>query len=131
MAASSSSRTIIRGSRRSSRCRALPPRQQRREAYRGLRRPAPGRKAWRRVGERDARGGGAELSAVVSLIYQAAIEFERWPAALLRTSDLFGGTMAGLVKGDRATGSVSTLAVRSYPGAREEYATHYHARNIA
>ena len=73
----------------------------------------------------------AEISAVVSLIYQAAIEFERWPAALLRTSDLFGGTMAGLVKGDRATGSVSTLAVRSYPGAREEYATHYHARNIA
>jgi DNA-binding CsgD family transcriptional regulator/PAS domain-containing protein len=73
----------------------------------------------------------AEVSAAVSLVYQAAIEFERWPAALLRMSDLFGGSMAALVKGDRATGCVSTLAVRSYPGAREDYAAHYHAHNIA
>jgi hypothetical protein len=73
----------------------------------------------------------AEISAAVSSIYEAAVEFERWPRALLQISDLLGGTMAALVKGDRATGAVSTLAVRSYAGAREEYATHYHAHNIA
>ena len=73
----------------------------------------------------------AEISAAVSSIYEAAVEFERWPRALLQMSDLLGGTMAALVKGDRATGAVSTLAVRSYAGAREEYATHYHAHNIA
>jgi DNA-binding CsgD family transcriptional regulator len=73
----------------------------------------------------------AEISAAISLVYQAAVEFERWPAALVHLSDLLGGTMAALVKGDRASGSVSTLAIRSYPGAREEYAGHYHAHNIA
>src|SRR5215510_7825029 len=73
----------------------------------------------------------AEISAAVSSIYEAAVEFERWPRTLLQISDLLGGTMAALVKGDRATGAVSTLAVRSYAGAREEYATHYHAHNIA
>ena len=73
----------------------------------------------------------AEISAAVSSIYEAAVEFERWPRALLQMSDLLAGTMAALVKGDRATGAVSTLAVRSYAGAREEYATHYHAHNIA
>src|SRR5262249_34869790 len=73
----------------------------------------------------------AEISAAVSSIYEAAVEFERWPRTLLQISDLLGGTMAALVKGDRATGAVSTLAVRSYAGAREEYAAHYHAHNIA
>jgi hypothetical protein len=73
----------------------------------------------------------AEISAAVSSIYEAAAEFERWPRTLLQISDLLGGTMAALVEGDRATGAVSTLAVRSYAGAREEYATHYHAHNIA
>jgi PAS domain-containing protein len=73
----------------------------------------------------------AEISAAVSSIYEAAVEFERWPRTLLQISDLLGGTMAALVRGDRATGAVSTLAVRSYAGAREEYATHYHAHNIA
>jgi len=73
----------------------------------------------------------AEISAAVSLVYRAAIEFERWPPALVRMSDLLGGTMAALVKGDRTDGVVSTLAVRSYPGAREEYARDYHAHNIA
>jgi DNA-binding CsgD family transcriptional regulator/PAS domain-containing protein len=72
-----------------------------------------------------------EISAAVSSIYEAAIEFERWPRALLHISDLLGGTMAALVKGNRATDSVSTLAVRSYAGAREEYASYYHAHNIA
>jgi PAS domain-containing protein/DNA-binding CsgD family transcriptional regulator len=73
----------------------------------------------------------AEISAAVSLVYEAALEFERWPRALVHISDLLGGTMAALVKGDRATGCVSTLAIRSYAGAREEYAAHYHAHNIA
>src|SRR5262245_36145109 len=73
----------------------------------------------------------AQISGAVSSIYKAALEFERWPGALVHISDLLGGTMASLVKGDRAIGSVSTLAVRSYTGAREEYAMHYHAHNIA
>jgi hypothetical protein len=85
---------------------------------------------------REAKRNGimataAEISAAVSSIYEAAVEFERWPRTLLQISDLLGGTMAALVRGDRATGAVSTLAVRSYAGAREEYATHYHAHNIA
>src|SRR5262249_43330218 len=90
-------------------------------------------KRWQAVRQAEWRrmATAADISAAVSSVYGAVLEFERWPRALVQISDLLGGTMAALVKGDRATGSVSTFAVRSYVGAREEYATYYHAHNIA
>jgi DNA-binding CsgD family transcriptional regulator/PAS domain-containing protein len=69
-----------------------------------------------------------DLLAVVGLLYEAALNPERWPTALAGYADLIGARGAHLVMFEKATGSPLLGVVAGYAeDGNVEYITHYAA----
>ena len=56
-----------------------------------------------------------EYAALVSSIYDAALDFERWPVALGRLADALDGSQAVLGKANLVNNQVAQITVRVDP----------------
>jgi DNA-binding CsgD family transcriptional regulator len=63
-------------------------------------------------------------------IYDAGLDFGRWPAALERMADQLGASVACLVKHDLATAAGAMLMVRTDPSFAQLYTEHYAKLNV-
>jgi DNA-binding CsgD family transcriptional regulator len=71
-----------------------------------------------------------EYSQLVSSIYDAAFDFERWPIVLERVADALGGNAGSLAKHDLTTGDGAVILTRTDPIFARLYAEHYVHVNV-
>jgi DNA-binding CsgD family transcriptional regulator len=71
-----------------------------------------------------------EYSALVSTIYEAALDFDCWPMVLERLSDALGGNGGGLAKHYLVTGGGAVIMARRDPIFTRLYAEHYRDVNV-
>jgi DNA-binding CsgD family transcriptional regulator len=71
----------------------------------------------------------ADLSTLIALIYEAALDFERWPMVLAQVSDAIGGSTTGLFQQNLATGVGEMVISRGDPAYATLYADYYSKRN--
>ena len=71
-----------------------------------------------------------EYSEIVQLIYQAAVDFNRWPAVLERLADEVGASVACLVRQDYAKSEGAMIMVRTDPKFARLYSDYYVRLNV-
>jgi DNA-binding CsgD family transcriptional regulator/PAS domain-containing protein len=71
-----------------------------------------------------------EFSDTVELIYEAGLDFHRWPAVLERLAEALGASASSLVRHDLATSEGAMILIRSDPKFAQLYAEHYAKLNI-
>ncbi|WP_428491947.1 helix-turn-helix transcriptional regulator [Rhodopila sp.] len=71
-----------------------------------------------------------DYSEVVQLIYEAALDFNRWPAVLERLADEVGASVACLVRQDYAKSEGAMIMVRTDPKFAQLYADYYVRLNV-
>ena len=71
-----------------------------------------------------------EYSEIVQLIYEAALDFNRWPAVLERLADEVGASVACLVRQDYAKSEGAMIMVRTDPKFAQLYADYYVRLNV-
>jgi hypothetical protein len=71
-----------------------------------------------------------EFSDLVSLIYDAALDFERWPIVLERLADALGGSATGLAKHNFVNNGGAVVTARADPVFGQLYAQHYANLNV-
>ena len=71
-----------------------------------------------------------EYSEIVQLIYEAALDFNRWPAVLERLADEVGASVACLVRQDYAKSEGAMIMVRTDPKFAKLYTDYYVKLNI-
>lgn len=69
-------------------------------------------------------------SGTVQLIYEAALDFNRWPAVLEQLADDLGASVACLVRHDIATSEGTMVMVRTDPRFARLYSEHYARLNV-
>ena len=67
---------------------------------------------------------------LISAIYDAALEFERWPVALELLTEILSATGGCLIRQNRVTREGRMFNVRSDPKFGERYNQYYHKLNI-
>ena len=65
----------------------------------------------------------------LDLVYEAAIDAERWTAVMERFADIVGGTVAALVFQDQVTGKGRSLLARQVPAQLPLYFGYFASRN--
>jgi DNA-binding CsgD family transcriptional regulator len=70
-----------------------------------------------------------EYSELVSAIYDAAVDFDRWPVALERLCDALGGSMAVLLGGNLGRDQGTWLSVRVDPVFDQLYLDYFREHN--
>src|SRR5215831_18795251 len=71
-----------------------------------------------------------EYSQLVSSIYDAALDFEKWPVVIERLSDALGGNGGGLATHNLVTGGGALVIARRDPIFTRLYAEHYSNVNV-
>ncbi len=71
-----------------------------------------------------------KFSETLQLIYDAGLDFERWPAVLEQLADILGASMTCLVRHDVATSDGAMIAIRTDPETSREYADYYAKLNV-
>jgi DNA-binding CsgD family transcriptional regulator len=71
-----------------------------------------------------------ECSATIQCIYDAGLEFDKWPTVLERIADHLGASVACLVRHDLARGAGAMLMVRTDPSFARLYSEHYAKINV-
>jgi hypothetical protein len=71
-----------------------------------------------------------EYSDLVSAIYDAALDCDRWPVALEKMCNALEGSMAVLLRGDLAHSPGNWLTVRSDPEFDRRYDEYYRQQNV-
>jgi DNA-binding CsgD family transcriptional regulator len=69
-------------------------------------------------------------SDLVSAIYDAALDFERWPSAIELLADVLGATGGSLVRQDFVTGKGAMFNARTDPQFSNLYDRYYHKLNV-
>jgi DNA-binding winged helix-turn-helix (wHTH) protein/PAS domain-containing protein len=71
-----------------------------------------------------------EFSETLQLIYDAGLDFARWPAVLEQLADILGASMTCLVRHDVTTSDGAMIAIRTDPETSRHYADHYAKLNV-
>lgn len=70
-----------------------------------------------------------KFSETLKLIYDAGLDFGRWPAVLEQLADILGASMTCLVRHDVATSDGAMITIRADPETSRCYAEYYAKRN--
>jgi DNA-binding winged helix-turn-helix (wHTH) protein/PAS domain-containing protein len=72
----------------------------------------------------------SRFSETIELIYDAGLDFGRWPVALEQLADMLGASMTCLVTHDTATMDGAMIAIRADPETSSHYAQYYAKLNV-
>jgi DNA-binding winged helix-turn-helix (wHTH) protein len=72
----------------------------------------------------------SQFSATLHSIYDAGLDFQRWPLVMEGLADILGASMTCLVKHDLSTSAGDMITVRTDPDTPRVYAEHYAKVNV-